>query len=231
MRWSGMKAKCVLTLLLSHAALAEPRPYRVVSEAEAGRGITVQVPYTFGTHQVAAHRIDGEIRIDSQSLRVQGSQLRVSIFELKSDDPQRDCHMREGLGLDYSRSRFPKEHVCDAQNRLPSQGNDAVAFPEIELRITSAQPLDDPRLLNQGREIRVVANGTWTIHGVTRPARIELTASDDLNGALRVRGRQVFALSDFGVEVKSGGAFIFSSSVRGGATAIINLRLEPVPAN
>lgn len=230
MRWSWMKANLLLTLLLSQAALAEPRQYRIASEAET-RGITVDVPYTFGTHQVTAHRVEGEILMDPQSLQVQSSQLHVSIFELKSDDPQRDCHMREALGLDYSRSRFPKDHVCDAQNRLPSQGNDAVAFPEIKLRITSARPLDDPRLLNQGKEIRVVADGTWTIHGVTRRTRFELTASDDLNGTFRVRGRHAFVLSDYGVEVKSANAVIFSSSVRGGATAIFNLRLEPVPAN
>ena len=140
----------------------------------------------------------------------------MSILELKSDDPARDCHMREALGLDYSRSRFPKDHVCDAQNRLPSQGNDAVAFPDIELRITSSKTLDDPRLLNQGQEIRIVASGTWMIHGVTRPASLQLTASDDLNGAFRVRGRQAFVLSDFGVEVKSANVAIFSSSVRWG---------------
>ncbi len=221
----------LVALVFSQTPSAQPWRYRIVSEAESGRGITVQVPYSFGTHQVAAHQVEGEIQIDPESLRVQGGLFRVSIFQLKSDDPQRDCHMREGLGLDYSRSRFPKNHVCDAQNRLPSQGNDAVAFPYVELRITSSQTLDDPRLLNQGKEIRIVASGTWMIHGVRRPARLQLTASDDLNGAFRVRGRQAFVLSDFGVEVKSANVVIFSSSLRGEATAIFNLRLEPAPAS
>jgi polyisoprenoid-binding protein YceI len=218
----------LFTLLFGQS---EPRRYHIVSESEAGKGITAEVPYTFGTHQVSAHQIDGEIQIDPDTLRVQAGLFRVSIFELKSDDPKRDCHMREALGLDYSRSRFPKDHVCDDQNRLPDHGNDAVVFPNVELRITSSQTLDDPRLLNQGKEIRVDASGSWTIHGVTRPARLQLTASNDLNGTLRIRGRQEFVLSDFGVEVKSAGAVIFSSSVRGGATATFNLRLQPVQAN
>jgi polyisoprenoid-binding protein YceI len=220
----------LVALLFSQAPSAQPRRYQVATEAEPGRGITVQVPYSFGTHQVAAHQVEGEIQIDPESLSVQGGPLRASLFQLKSDDPQRDCHMREGLGLDYSRSRFPKDHVCDAQNRLPNQGNDAVAFPYIELRITNSQTLDDPRLLNQGREVRIVANGTWVIHGIKRPASLQLTVSDDLNGAFRVRGRQTFVLSDFGVQVKSASVAIFSSSVRGEATAIFNLRLEPAPA-
>lgn len=227
---SAMDARgsVLLALVFSLEASAEPRQYAVIPNP-GGKGITVEVPYTFGTHQVAANQVAGEIELDRESLNLRGGNLWVSISELKSDDPKRDCHMREALGLNYSRSRFPKDHVCDDQNRLPESGNDAIAYPRIELRVSGSKTLDDPHLLAQGKEVRVVVSGTWTIHGVTRPAQLELAASSDPQNAdaLRVRGRQSFALSDFGIEVKPANLFLTSSAVRGGAAATFDLRLEP----
>ena len=218
----------LLVLMFSFGAFGEPRQYTGVPNPE-GKGITVEIPYTFGTHEVAAKRVEGEVDLDPESVDVRGGHLWVSISELKSDDPKRDCHMREALGLDYSRSRFPKEHVCDDQNRLPASGSDAIGYPRIELRVTGSKALDDPHLLAQGKEVRVLVTGDWTIHGVTRPARLQLVASSDpkIPDALRVRGRQSFVLSDFGIEVKSANIVLTSVVVRGGATATFDLRLEP----
>ena len=220
----------MLALMFSFGASGEPRQYAVVPNSE-GKGTTVEIPYTFGTHEVAAKRVEGEVELDPQSADVRGGHVWVAISELKSDDPKRDCHMREALGLDYSRSRFPKEHVCDDQNRLPASGNDAIVHPRIEFRVTGSKALDDPHLLAQGKEVRVLVTGDWTIHGVTRPARLQLVASSDLKNpdALRVRGRQSFVLSDFGIEVKSANIVLTSVVVRGGATAAFDLRLEPAP--
>src|SRR5215471_21288056 len=139
----------MLLVMFSVGASGEPRQYAVIPDPR-GKGTTVEIPYTFGTHQVAATQIEGQIELDSKSLDVRSGHLWVSISELKSDDPKRDCHMREALGLDYSRSRFPKEHVCDGQNRLPTSGNDAIVYPRIELRVTGSKALDDPHLLAQG---------------------------------------------------------------------------------
>ena len=224
----NLRGSMLLVVMFSVRASGELRQYTVLPDP-GGKGTTVEIPYTFGTHQVAAKQIEGQIELDSKSLDVRSGRLWVSISELKSDDPKRDCHMREALGLDYSHSRFPKEHVCDDQNRLPAKGNDAIVYPRVELRVTGSKALDDPDLLAQGKEVRVLVTGTWTIHGVTRPASVQLTASADPKNpdTLRGRGRQPFVLSDFGIEVKSAGVLLVSSAVRGGATATFDLRLEP----
>src|SRR5262249_40805494 len=104
--------------------------------------------------------------------------------------------------------------------------------PRIELQVTGAKALDDPHLLAQGKEVRVLVTGIWTIHGVARATRLELTASTDPKnpGSLRVRGRHSFLLSDYGIEVKSANVLFVSSAVGGGATATFDLRLEPARA-
>ena len=219
------------SLSLGAAAAGEPARYQIVARSEDGPGITVEVPYTFGTHRVSATQIEDEIQLERATLEVRAGRFRLRIDALKSDDPKRDCHMREALGLNYANSRFPKDHVCNDQNQLPTQGSDAVAFPTIEFLATGSKALDDPRQLEQGKEVRVQVNGKWTIHGVTRPARLQLTVSVDPKEptSLRLRGRESFVLEDYGIVVKSANLFITSSVVRGGATAIFDLRLKPSP--
>jgi polyisoprenoid-binding protein YceI len=223
----------LFSLLLSVPVVGEPLPYRVATQREAGGGVAVEIPYSFGTHRAIAGEVEGEIRLERETLEVLGGHLRVPIAALKSDDPERDCHTRESLGLNYASSRFPKDHVCDDHNQLPLRGGDAIAFPYIDLLVTASKVRDDPRLLDQGKDARVLVTGSWTIHGVTRPARLQLTASADgrEGGTLRVRGREVFVLRDFGIVVKSAKILFVSSVVKEEVTAIFHLRLKPLQAN
>ena len=225
---------CTLfSLLLSWPVVGEPLPYRVASQREAGGGVAVEIPYSFGTHRAMAGEIEGVIGLQRETLEVQHGHFWLPIVALKSEDPKRDCHMRESLGLNYAISRFPRDHVCDEHNQLPAKGGDAVAFPNIELLVTGSKVLDDPRLLDQGKDVHIVVTGSWTIHGVTRPARLQLTASADRKegGILRVRGRESFVLRDFGVVVKSANILFVSSVVKEEVTAIFDLRLKPIQAN
>jgi polyisoprenoid-binding protein YceI len=168
-----------LLLLTAGAAGTGPRPYRIVEPPPGTTAIEVAVPYSFGTHRNAASVVQGEVLLDREKLVVEPGQLRVPLAALRSDDPKRDCHLREALGLDYARSRFPAEHVCNDENGLPGSGGDSLAFRDIRLDVTGGRPLEDPTLLEQGREVRLEIAGRWVIHGVTRPALLRLTVSVD----------------------------------------------------
>jgi polyisoprenoid-binding protein YceI len=213
--------------LLAQPAGAEPRAYRVAAR-DGGTRIEIVLPYSFGTHRSSVASVQGEVRIDPETLAVAGGRLAVPIDAIRSDDATRDCHMREALGLDYRRSRFPKEHACE-DDRLPASGPDAVAFPEIAVEVQRARLLGDAALLAGGKEIRAEADVAFVIHGVARPARLELTVSRDpaAPGALRLRGSHAFTLRDYGVVVKSAHVLFVTISVDERATAAFDLRLVP----
>jgi polyisoprenoid-binding protein YceI len=207
-------------------ALSEPALYRVAPGKE-GPGIEVRLPYSVGTHEVRARAIAGEVRLDPEAPAALSGALSVSLADLISDNRERDCHMREGLGLDYTRSRFPKEHVCK-DDELPKDGADAVAFPEIrfEARAADAPPLSE---LGAGTQVPVTVQGTWTLHGVSRPASLSLWLSRDAStpGALRLQGRVPIRLADFGIVIKSASVLFVTISVAEEATVLLDLRLLP----
>src|SRR5262245_58017183 len=109
--------------------------------------------------------------------------------------------MREALGLDYAKSGFPEEHVCDDNNKLPASGPDAVVYPEIRFEVTGISAQDDAKLVLD-REKPVDLDGKWTIHGTTKPARIPVKIRPEGEG-FRLTGSTKLSLKSFGVEVKS----------------------------
>src|SRR3954471_21635216 len=108
----------VLATLSAFSARADVQTYRI-AQGKDGTGITLSLPYTFGTHTNRVVRAAGELRMDPDSPQGVSGTLRVPIDAIVSDSKERDCHMREALGLDYSRSQFPREHVCK-DDRLPA---------------------------------------------------------------------------------------------------------------
>jgi polyisoprenoid-binding protein YceI len=224
----------LLAMALPDPARGEARPHRVVLSAAAGEsagpaGIALAVPYTLGTHNERVVGAEGELRLDPATLALAGGRLVVPLSAIRSDDATLECHLREALGLDYARSRYPGDHVCE-NDRLPATGPDAVAFPEIVLDLSRGGPLGDPAVLDRGGEVPVEAEGTFAIHGVTRPVRLRLTASRDPSspGALRIRGSHVFRLADFGVVVKPVKILFVKISVGDEVTAVVDARLVPL---
>jgi len=169
--------------------------------------------------------VAGELHMDPDSPERVSGTLRVPIDAIVSDSAERDCHMREALGLDYSRSQYPREHICK-DDRLPAG---AVAYPEISLQIDGAEAAP-VTTMSVGKDSPVSAQALWTIHGVTRPARLQLAASRDAKtpGALRLRGKLEVRLADFGVVVKSAHVLFVTSSV--GEVATVHFDLELVPS-
>jgi polyisoprenoid-binding protein YceI len=190
-------------------------------------GLVVVVPYTLGTHHEHVTGVEGTLRLDPATFRLEGGRLAVPLTAFHGDDAKRGCHLREALGLDYARSRFPGEHVCDGQNRLPASGPDAIVFPEIILQLARGEPAAGAPT---GAATEIEVEGTLTVHGVTRPVRFNLAAERELSvpGALRVRGRVPLRLSDFGVQVKPAKVVLVTIAVKDEVTVVIDTLLEPV---
>ena len=220
-----------ISLMATPEARAEPRKYEVGRE-RGDIAIAVKVPYSLGTHTQTVAAVSGELRVDRETLAVARGWLVVPLTSIESDSAKRDCHMREALGLDYAHSRFPKEHVCDGDNRLPASGPDSVAFPEVRLDVKEGRALDDPRRFADGEEVRATVEGSWTIHGITRPARLEVRLSKDPRApeGIRVRGRHAFSLRDFGVVVKAAKVLFVTISVQDEVSASLDLLIKPVAA-
>ena len=213
-------------------AASGPRPYRVDLAPARGRtapaGLSVEVPHTTGTAVLRVTAASGELRLDPSTLALASGRLLFPLDALRADDATMECHLREALGLDYARSRYPREHVCE-KDRLPASGPDSIAFPEIALELSRGAPLGDPSALSRGAEVPVEAQGAFTVHGVTRPARLLLAASRDPSspGALRVRGRHPFRLADFGVVVRPVKILFVRLTVADVVTATVDVRLVP----
>ena len=206
-------------------ARADPASFRPVP-TPGTPAVVIRVPYTLGTHEHRVATVRGGVRLDPTTLTSDGGHLVARIDDIVSESPERDCHLREAIGLDYSFSRFPREHVCDGANRLPTAGPDAVAYPEVTLDVLSARPLDP---VDRPSEVRLDVAATWTLRGVSRPAHLSLSVSrpSSRRDALRVRGRATLRLDDFGIVVKSARALFVTISAGEVATAEIDVLLAP----
>jgi hypothetical protein len=220
----SMDRRVLLGALLPFVALAEPRIYRVAPPAEGSRAEAVVV-YSLGSHTQVAQDIRGEVTLDPTTLAGGSGNVVVPIAGIHGDGGTRDCHMREALGIDYAAGgRFPKEHVCDGQNRLPASGPESVAFPDIRLEILGAHPLDAPGQLESGTPVRVELDVRWTVHGVARQ-RKELTRVVRERDGLHVRGRSTIVLADHGIVVKATKVLFTEIKVGDAVSVTYDLRL------
>ncbi|MGZ6163726.1 MAG: hypothetical protein ACXWLS_10380 [Myxococcaceae bacterium] len=219
--------RVMLLTLVPALALAEGKTYRVAPPAEGSKAEAVVV-YSLGTHTQVAQEIRGEVTVDPATLASARGSVVVPIAGIRGDGATRDCHMREALGLDYAAGgRFPKEHACDAQDRLPASGPEAIVYPDIRLDVLGVRPLDDLALLDAGKPVRVELEARWTLHGVARTSH-ELARVVRDGPGLRVRGRSSVVLADHGVVVKSTKVLFAEITVGGAVTVTYDLRLVPV---
>lgn len=197
----------LLALFAQAAAPAgDVRTYRPLRPASPDTEIHIELPYTLGTHDLVAREIRGTVKMNGDRLDVVSGHLVVPIASLDAGKRTLECHTREALGLDYARSKFPKEHVCDG-DVLPPTGSDAVVFPDIAFDWTRTRLLDDASALARGKSVRVEVWGRWTIHGVTRDDRLVLGVTAAAGApahptAFRLTGATKIRLADFGVKVK-----------------------------
>jgi polyisoprenoid-binding protein YceI len=218
----------LLLFILASTAAASSLEYRISSARTGKPGINFSIGYTLGTHKGQAAAATGKASIDLDSSALSQAQFQVAISSMSTGNPKRDCHMVEALGLDYERSRYPEAgHLCDANQRLPENGPDSVAYPEIRFELQGLNTPDGSALgrIERGVETPIVTVAQWSIHGVTQTRMIPMTALIDTGERprIRVRGQFEVLLKDHGIEVISWGGVI---SVRDRAKVELDLELE-----
>lgn len=150
------------------------------------------VPYTFGSHAFKSTQLDGELVWDEASRRVTQANYAVDITQVQVKDEKLKCHFEESMGLDYEKSDFPSEHVCNDDDRLPAEGKNAIVFKKIKLRLLSPINLESK-----------TAQVEWEIRGIKKiqelPIEINFNEADNL---LTLNAEWKMKRSNFGIVVK-----------------------------
>jgi hypothetical protein len=178
----------------SPAPRAEPSTWVILPQAGGDLGMTFSLGWTLGTHQGRARQVSGSLRAELDPLRIVEGEFRVPVAAMSTGSATRDCHMREATGIDYSRSRFPRQHVC-VNDQVPTSGPDSVVFPEIGITIREVRsaspgtPAAPVRLVpNQPVDAQVLLG--FSMHGMTQdlltPIRLQM------DNAQRVRATAEF---------------------------------------
>ena len=206
------------------AAAAGAQQFQLIPKADTTSGITMTIPYDLGTHHGVASRVSGVITA-SQNFTIITGKLVVPIQFMATGNPTRDCHMREALGLDYSKSHFPAAHICDSHDQLPATGVDAIAFPTVEFTLLGVTGGGDiASELKPGSTITLTANGSWNIHNVQKTVSFPLTLTVLANGTISIEGSVPFSLSDYKVVVKP----VLGIGVKNDMTANLDLLMAVV---
>ena len=223
---SSAYATLVLVLISANAKGA-PSAYEFATTADQGTGIRFRLPYTMGTHEGRAGQVKGSIKIDLNDPSAAKGMFRVPIDAITSDHTERDCHTREALGLDYEKSYYPEEHVCNEGNELPAGGKNAVEHPHIDLNISSVRSLDPTGRIRLDGDTDIEVVGTWSIHGVSRPTQFPLKVTPEA-GRFRLRGEVPFSLEKFGIKVIPAKILFVTIGVEDKATVLFDIIMDPV---
>ncbi|MBS1962270.1 MAG: YceI family protein [Bdellovibrionales bacterium] len=203
-----------LIYFLTAASAARAALYVPAAPVDGKSGLTFAIGYTGGlVHEGFASVAAGEVDLDPATLAVQGGEIGFPIAALDSGNAKRNCHIRESLGLDYTRSVYPKDHVCGGSNTLPAEGADAVAFPEMGFRFIS---------FKDGQ-----VTGTFSLHGIQKDLTVPVVLSNEAGGNVRLKASFTLHLPDYGVIVKK---FLFVT-VDDDAKVGVDLILTPKRAN
>lgn len=194
-------AATLITLAMASQSFASAQHYVIRSKADHDTGIHFDVTYTAGIHHGVSRAVEGDVFVSVNPVQVTTVNLKVPLASITSGDLNRDCHIRESLGIDYTNSKFPKEHVCSPTNELATSGPDSVKFPNVELTILNVKSTD---VLTAGSAVTVPAQVRMSIHGITREFSIplSLTMATDGTNTLRVVSQFPVQMSDYQVQVK-----------------------------
>lgn len=207
-----------MSLFFSETSLAAEQVYALVPQEKDSTGVTFSIPYSLGTHDGVAKKISGSVTLDlSQPKKVLGS-FKVQIHDLQTGNTNQDCHLREALGIDYSKSNYPKEHVCSSDDKLPESGVDSVVYPNIEFKIKSFE-LKDKKV--------VAVTGAWEIHGVSQSTTIPIELIPEKTG-FRLVGTTQISLASHQIEVKPAKIIFAKITVDDIVTVKFDLRFQPI---
>ena len=200
------------------ASNAAEQTYRIVQPAGHGTGIEFHIPYSMGTHDGDAHEVTGTVTLDLSNPSSAKGGFKVPIQSLTTGDKTRDCHLMEAMGLDYTQSKYPNEHICNGVDKIPSDPSNVILYPEIEFKLKSVQ-------LTDGKVTAL--DGEWTIRDVTQPVHIPVKVIPEGQG-FRVTGTCPISLSAHHIVVKSAKLLFVTISVEDTVTVDLDLHLAPV---
>ncbi len=200
-----MKSLFVVVILFSAIqSVAAEQIYSPLQRADGETGIKFSLPYRAGIHHGQSSEIRGQVVTDENDQLVSANFV-VPISSLSTNNATRDCHMREALGIDYTNSKFPKEHVCDRDNVLPVKGPDAIVYPEIHLSFKRFEVAPaTPFPVGKAVDTKVLVQ--FEIHGVEQelivPLKVLKTIPSQGRSSLKITGKFPVILADHGIVVK-----------------------------
>ncbi len=154
--------------------------------------VSIEIDYTMGEHLLEAKGISGKVEWDPTTSEIKSGELKMAIANIKSQKSELECHMRESLGLDYLISNFPKDHVCNEEDKLPNAGPNSIKYPEISATLLSVLKVGE-------NEAKV----QWIIHGKKSTLTMPITVTKGKEGeVLKMNSKWNMKLSDFNIIVK-----------------------------
>lgn len=223
-----MKIFSILLFFIPAICFAVPKVYRPIVVPGPNIGIKFQIPYSLGTHEGDVRIISGSITINPIDPASATGEFRVPIHSLTTNKPERDCHLRESLGLNYQESDFPTKHICDNQFHLPSTGKNSVSYPIITFKILSINSLDRTKQILSDGETSVEITGEWIMHGKSNQMKFPMKIISEGKN-MRIVGVVPFSLNSYGIIVNSARIAFFTISVKDEVKVIFDLLLTPDP--
>ncbi len=162
-----------LALFLPRIGFCDPVRFQL-SEGS----VRIKIPYSLGTHEAilsVAQGLQGELFLDLEKGVLKPVSFKVPLSALKTGNAEMECHLMEALGLNYQKSKYPKQHVCSQENTLPLSGPDQVAYPEV--LVQGAEwiiPPEDKKTFLSSDRMLVSFPIQWTVHGVKKETQVPL---------------------------------------------------------
>ncbi len=201
----------LVTSFLTLSAYSQETKNFVLSDSKSP-GISFKIAYSAGVHDGVTSSMKALVTLSQKNSILKG-EFSVPIDQLSTGNATRDCHMREAMGINYKDSKFPTDHVCDSDNKLPETGPDSVVFPDIRFSFSNIKKNTDelPAVLELGKTYTVSIQGKWSIHGQTVdlaadegtesiPVKIKLL--DEATQEIQIIGNFQLSLKSFNIQVK-----------------------------
>ena len=153
--------------------------------------VILNVPYTMGTHGLEGQGFLGTVHLDEKTLTISEGKLTLRVDKITGEKKTLICHMNEALTLDYEKSDFPENHVCE-DDKLPSEGKNAPVYSEIEVQLVKPISVD-----STSTTVR------WIIHGVSREQEIPVSITwNKLSRNLSLKSNFTINRKDYDITVK-----------------------------
>lgn len=224
------------TLAFAQAPAGDIKTYSLTNPKATGT--TFQIGYSAGVHDGTVSAINASVQLDQKNNIISGNFI-IDIADMSTGNKTRDCHMREALGIDYTNSQFPNEHVCDSDDKTPAQGPDSIVYPKISFQFSSVKANSNslfPEVLEVGKVYNLAVQGKFTVHGVVKdftaadstefiPVQVKLLNAE--TGELQLQAKFDVVLKEFGVIVKPFKLGFIKIGVADKAKVSLNMKLSP----